>query len=195
MVLAGGAGSRLGPLTDGRAKPAVPFAGTLRLVDFPLYNSLHSGISDVWVVHQHHPESLSDHLSNGPVGPGPHALPRLVAGGTAVQHRLESYWRDVGTLDAYRSAHRDLLGDPPRLDLDDPGWPIRTHGGQRPPARLRPGAAVEDSLVSPACVVCGTVRGSVLGPGVVVEPGASVVDSVVLADTVVRSVAPARVSP
>lgn len=113
--------------------------------------------------------------------------PRLVAGGTAVQHRLESYWRDVGTLDAYWSAHRDLLGDPPRLDLDDPGWPIRSHGGQRPPARLRPGAEVEDSLVSPACVVYGSVRGSVLGPGVVVEPGASVVDSVVLADTVVRS--------
>jgi glucose-1-phosphate adenylyltransferase len=65
MVLAGGAGSRLGPLTDGRAKPAVPFAGTLRLIDFPLSNSLHSGISDVWVVQQHHPESLSDHLSNG----------------------------------------------------------------------------------------------------------------------------------
>ena len=53
-------------------------------------------------------------------------------------------------------------------------------------ASSAPNAAVADSLVSPACVVHGTVRGSVLGPGVVVEPGASVLDSVVLADTVVR---------
>jgi glucose-1-phosphate adenylyltransferase len=65
LVLAGGAGGRLELLTEQRAKPAVPFAGVYRLVDFPLSNCQHSGIADVWVSVQYHPTSLSDHLANG----------------------------------------------------------------------------------------------------------------------------------
>jgi glucose-1-phosphate adenylyltransferase len=65
LVLAGGAGGRLELLTDRRAKPAVPFAGVYRLIDFPLSNCLHSGIADVWVSIQFHPTSLTDHLANG----------------------------------------------------------------------------------------------------------------------------------
>jgi glucose-1-phosphate adenylyltransferase len=65
LVLAGGAGGRLELLTEQRAKPAVPFAGVYRLVDFPLSNCQQSGIADVWVSVQYHPTSLSDHLANG----------------------------------------------------------------------------------------------------------------------------------
>ncbi|MDP9431515.1 MAG: sugar phosphate nucleotidyltransferase [Actinomycetota bacterium] len=65
MILAGGAGGRLELLTDDRAKPAVPYAGNYRLIDFPLSNCRHAGLSDVWIVEQFHPVSLSDHLSNG----------------------------------------------------------------------------------------------------------------------------------
>ncbi len=65
LVLAGGAGGRLELLTDQRAKPAVPFAGVYRLIDFPLSNCQHSKIADVWVSVQFHPTSLSDHLANG----------------------------------------------------------------------------------------------------------------------------------
>ena len=65
IILAGGAGGRLELLTHSRAKPAVPFAGTHRLIDFPLSNCLNAQISDVWVSQQFNPMSLSDHLSNG----------------------------------------------------------------------------------------------------------------------------------
>ena len=65
IVLAGGAGGRLELLTEQRAKPAVPFAGTHRLIDFPLSNCHNAGLSDVWVAQQFNPVSLSDHLSNG----------------------------------------------------------------------------------------------------------------------------------
>lgn len=65
LVLAGGAGGRLELLTEQRAKPAVPYGGTYSLIDIPLSNCLHSGIADVWVVEQHNPASLADHLSNG----------------------------------------------------------------------------------------------------------------------------------
>jgi glucose-1-phosphate adenylyltransferase len=65
LVLAGGAGGRLELLTEQRAKPAVPFAGVYRLIDFPLSNCQHSQLADVWVSVQFHPTSLSQHLANG----------------------------------------------------------------------------------------------------------------------------------
>ncbi|MFZ5872126.1 MAG: glucose-1-phosphate adenylyltransferase family protein, partial [Actinomycetota bacterium] len=65
LVLAGGAGSRLELLTDHRAKPAVPYGGSYRLIDFPLSNCRHSGLRDVWVAQQQHPASLADALVNG----------------------------------------------------------------------------------------------------------------------------------
>src|SRR5918997_6277998 len=65
LVLAGGQGGRLELLTETRAKPAVPFAGVYRLIDFPLSNCQHSLLDDVWVSAQFNPASLSQHLSNG----------------------------------------------------------------------------------------------------------------------------------
>ena len=65
LVLAGGAGGRLELLTEERAKPAVPFGGVYRLIDFPLSNCQHSAIADVWVSVQFHPTSIADHLANG----------------------------------------------------------------------------------------------------------------------------------
>lgn len=65
LILAGGEGGRLGPLTADRAKPVVPFAGTHRLIDFALSNCLHSGLRDVWIVEQSELHTLNDHLANG----------------------------------------------------------------------------------------------------------------------------------
>ena len=65
LVLAGGAGGRLELLTEDRAKPAVPYGGEYRLIDFSLSNAGQSLAQDVWVVQQYHPASLGDHLSNG----------------------------------------------------------------------------------------------------------------------------------
>ena len=65
LILAGGEGGRLEVLTAERAKPAMPFGGVYRLIDFPLSNCLHSGLSDVWVVEQYELHSLNEHLANG----------------------------------------------------------------------------------------------------------------------------------
>ena len=65
LVLAGGEGGRLGPLTEGRAKPVLPFGGVYRLIDFPLSNCHHSRVSDVWVIQQYEAHTLSEHLANG----------------------------------------------------------------------------------------------------------------------------------
>jgi glucose-1-phosphate adenylyltransferase len=65
LVLAGGAGGRLELLTHERAKPAVSFAGSHRLIDFALSNCHNAALQDVWVSQQFNPVSLSDHLANG----------------------------------------------------------------------------------------------------------------------------------
>ncbi len=65
MVLAGGEGERLYPLTRDRAKPAVPFAGNLRLIDFSLSNCLNSGLRRVHVLTQYKSDSLSRHIRLG----------------------------------------------------------------------------------------------------------------------------------
>jgi glucose-1-phosphate adenylyltransferase len=337
LILAGGEGGRLEVLTAERAKPAVPFAGVYRLIDFPLSNCLHSGISDVWVVEQYEPHSLNEHLANGRpwdldrtygglqvlppqqtrsreeedgfaqgnadaiyrhktlireldpdillvlsadhvykldyrevidrhreseaavtlvttrVPPGEDAgrfgvvevdgegrvtgfeykpeaprsdlvttevfvydapalldalerlaaesdgdepklkdfghelIPHLVKEGKAREYRLEGYWRDVGTVDSYWQAHMDLLEPEPGLVLDDPAWPLRTYGTQRLPARIEGSARIGASLISPGCRVAGRVERSVLGPGVVVEEGAEVRDSVLLEKVGVRA--------
>jgi glucose-1-phosphate adenylyltransferase len=65
IVLAGGAGSRLRPLTDERAKPAVPFGGKYRIIDFTLTNCLNSGLRRVLVMTQYKSHSLQKHLRDG----------------------------------------------------------------------------------------------------------------------------------
>jgi len=84
VILAGGAGGRLELLTQERAKPAVSFAGTHRLIDFPLSNCANSGLSDVWVAQAFNPISLSDHLANG----RPWDLDRTMGGLLILQPRL-----------------------------------------------------------------------------------------------------------
>ncbi len=65
MLLAGGQGSRLMPLTDSVAKPAVPFGARYRIIDFPLSNCLNSGIDTVGVLTQYRPMELNDYLGMG----------------------------------------------------------------------------------------------------------------------------------
>ncbi len=98
----------------------------------------------------------------------------------------QSYWRDVGTLDAYWSANMELIGVNPDLNLYDKTWPIWTYQAQNPPAKFvfddeeRRGQAI-DSMVSGGCVVSGaTVKHSLLFSDVRVNSYSTVTDSVVL---------------
>lgn len=76
MILAGGQGSRLGALTKKVAKPAVPFGGKYRIIDFPLSNCVHSGIDTVGVLTQYQPLELNTYIGNG----GPWDLDRSNSG-------------------------------------------------------------------------------------------------------------------
>src|SRR6478736_2536561 len=64
VILGGGAGSRLYPLTSSRSKPAVPIAGKYRLVDIPISNCINSNINRMFVVTQYNSASLNKHIKN-----------------------------------------------------------------------------------------------------------------------------------
>jgi len=112
---------------------------------------------------------------------GEHLLPRLLQQRQVRAVPLPGYWRDLGRPAAYLEGHRDLLAG--KVDVfGDPRRPVISKWQDRAAARLRAGAVVGDSLLSPGCDVAGEVVRSVLGPGVVVEPGARVEDSVIFED-------------
>ena len=325
LILAGGEGERLSILSGVRAKPAVPFGGKYRIIDFSLSNCVNSDINNVIVLTQYNPRSLNDHIGAGrpwdldrstggvrimqpfisrnraaewyqgtadavlqnietirgldadtililagdhiykmdyqpfvqqhrrkradvtiavkrvPLGDaqrfgilaldeddqvvewqekprlpksdlaslgiyvfskrallqwlsedrtdfGAHVIPAMIDGGARVfGHRFEGYWQDVGTVESYWRAHMELLEDHPDLDLYDRDWVIHTRSEERAPARIGPTANVHRSLISHGCLIAGTVERSVLSPGVRVDPGAIVRDSVVMFDAVIRA--------
>src|SRR3954471_9209242 len=65
LVQAGGAGGRMDVLTRERAKPALPYGGVPRLIDFPLSSFVHAGLSDVWVSVEYQVASIDEYLSGG----------------------------------------------------------------------------------------------------------------------------------
>ena len=98
VILAGGQGERLSLLSQKRAKPAVPFAGKYRIIDFALSNCVNSGITDVAVLTQYRPHSLHDHIGIGK----PWDLDRQKGGVVMLQPYIghqESEWYQ-GTADA-----------------------------------------------------------------------------------------------
>jgi glucose-1-phosphate adenylyltransferase len=117
---------------------------------------------------------------------GDHLVPALIARGKTVRHAMEGYWQDLGRPETYVCAHRDLLAG--RLaDFSDASWPIRTNRPPRFGAFVAAGAQITDSLVSGGGTVAGAVTRSVLGPGVVVEAGATVRDSIIFAEVTVAA--------
>ena len=341
LILAGGRGSRLKNMTDWRAKPAVPFGGKFRIIDFPLSNCINSGIRKIGVLTQYKADSLIRHIQSGwgflsgefgefvdlmpaqqrieeswykgtadaiyqnidilrsrnpeyvlvlagdhiykmdygamladhvergadltigcievslkdatdfgvmhvdddrrvldfvekpenpPVMPGrtdtalasmgiyifnssflfeqlikdadtPNSsrdfgkdiIPSVINNYKVsaypfldMQSGEQSYWRDVGTLDAYWAANMELIGVNPDLNLYDSTWPIWTYQAQTPPAKFvfddddRRGQAV-DSMVSGGCIISGSkVRHSLLFSNVRVNSFTTLEDAVVL---------------
>jgi len=327
LLLAGGVGSRLNILVQSRAKPAVPFGGLYRIIDFSLSNVMNSGLTKVGVLTQYKPLSLMRHIGTGeawdftgrsrgvkilpprtgfkdsdwykgtadavrqnidflednpadevvllsgdhiyhmdfyamleyhrhkkadvtvammvvsrseihqfgagiidahnrivdweekPKQPrtnlasmgiyvfnrrylldalardrdeidfGMHILPWAIRKDNVFAYPFYGYWRDVGTIQAYWEANMDLLK--PMSGIQPEKWGIRTNieaegrRADRAPARYGTEAVVKGSMISAGCNIQGTVINSVLAPGVVVERGAMVKDSILFADCVV----------
>jgi len=120
---------------------------------------------------------------------GMHILPRAIENDNVFAYPFYGYWRDVGTIQAYWEANMDVI----RRDsgISPEKWNIRTNieAGtrfpDRPPARFGFNAHVKSSLISAGSNIQGEVINSVIAPGVIVEEGAIVRDSIIFADCTV----------
>lgn len=105
-------------------------------------------------------------------------LPEMLDTYRVFGYRFSGYWRDVGTIDSYWQANMDLLVELPEFDLYNPETAVRTRTAPLPPAKIGPHASVSRSLITEGDIINGHVEHSVLSPGVYVEAGAVVRDSI-----------------
>jgi len=118
---------------------------------------------------------------------GKNIVPQMVERDRVFAYPFNGYWVDFGTIQAYWETNLALLEDQPALDLYDPRWAIQTRSEERPPAKFGLFGDTDQSLIAHGCVINGTVIGSVLSPGVCVERGAVVRDSVIMNDTIIKA--------
>jgi len=97
--------------------------------------------------------------------------------GEVMGYRFDGYWEDIGSIASYYRASLRLLKN--RLMITDADWPIFTRGSDLPPARCADSSRVANSIVADGCIVKGEVTGSILFPGVTVECGARIKDSII----------------
>ena len=119
MLLAGGQGSRLYALTKTVAKPAVPYGGKYRIIDFPLSNCVNSGIETVGVLTQYQPLELSDYIGSGQ----PWDLDRMDAG----VHVLPPYQRNKGA-DWYKGTANAIYQNMVFIERYDPEYVLVLSG-------------------------------------------------------------------
>ncbi|MBM9512297.1 glucose-1-phosphate adenylyltransferase subunit GlgD [Desulfobulbus marinus] len=327
LLLAGGIGSRLNSLVGHRAKPAVPFGGIYRIIDFSLSNVMNSGLKKVGVLTQYKPLSLMAHIGSGeawdftgrtrgvkilpprtgekdsdwykgtadairqnidfiksnpsdqvvllsgdhiymmdfdamlsyhqhkeadvtigmmvvpksqihqfgagivdaenriidweekPKEPktnlasmgiyifdtkyllktlerdrkevdfGMHIIPRAIEKDRVFAYPFYGYWRDVGTIQSYWETNMEIIRENSEISPEEWGIQPNPAYGDRPmdraPSRFVNGCSVTSSLISAGCVIEGTVENSVLSPGVKVEKGAVVTNSIIFDDGVI----------
>jgi glucose-1-phosphate adenylyltransferase len=143
--------------------PAMPGHPDLALASMGIYVFEAEYLYELLEGHDADPDGESDF--------GKHVIPKIVRDGKAIAHPFSrscvrserergSYWRDVGTIDAFWQANIDLTDFEPELDLYDTGWPIWTYSELTPPAKFihnekgRRGQALS-SMVSGGCIISG----------------------------------------
>ena len=115
---------------------------------------------------------------------GKNIIPAMLAAGEKLYaYEFGGYWKDVGTIQSLWEANMELLTDTPPINLYDEPWRIFSRNPNTPPHVIDADACVRGSFICEGCEIFGTVKNSILSTGVIVEKGASVLDSIVMADT------------
>ncbi len=134
-------------------------------------------------------QALEENQADSSYEFGRDIIPKLMRQGRKIYgYKFNGYWGYTRTVQEYWNANMELLGDSPLIDLE--GWGVRTnleHRGVRDfqPALIGPDARVSNAQIYNGCIVEGTVRNSILFPGVQVGPGSVVEDSVIFFSNVI----------
>lgn len=119
---------------------------------------------------------------------GKNIIPDMLESGEKMYaYKFDGYWKDVGTISSLWEANMDLLGSKPVFDINDESWRIYSRNTAKPPQYIGEDAVTDNSLISEGCEIYGTVINSVISPGVLMEKGAVVKDSVIMGDSTVKA--------
>lgn len=115
---------------------------------------------------------------------GKDIIPAMLADGRSMwAYKFVGYWRDVGTIQAFWESNMDLIKRVPEFNLYDKEWRIYTPNPVKPPHYIGLNGIVKTSVIAEGCMIYGKVKNSVLFPGVTVEEGAQVENSIVMSNT------------
>jgi glucose-1-phosphate adenylyltransferase len=119
---------------------------------------------------------------------GKHIIPRMIQESPVYAYKFYGYWKDVGTYDAYLETNLGLIEtvDKIQLDMYDPTWKVYTRSEELPAVKVGSKANIKQALLSNGSIVAGNVTRSVLSPGVIVHPLATVRNSVILNDVEIK---------
>jgi glucose-1-phosphate adenylyltransferase len=110
---------------------------------------------------------------------GKDVIPRLIQKSQVFAYLYDGYWEDIGTVDAYWKANMEFLSSPPPFIPDEAEWPIRTYKPQYGPSFFK-SADVRNSIIGTGCrIQGGSVRHSIISPGVKIAAGARIEESIV----------------
>jgi glucose-1-phosphate adenylyltransferase len=98
-------------------------------------------------------------------------------------YKFQGYWRDVGTIQAFWESNMDLINRIPEFNLYDPDWRIYTPNPVQPAHYIGSNGSVKKSLIAEGCMIYGSVRNSVIFPGVYIDEGAVVEDSIIMSNS------------
>lgn len=115
---------------------------------------------------------------------GKNIIPMMLNEGKSMwAYKFNGYWRDVGTIQAYWESNMDLISRVPDLNLFDPAWKIYTPNPVKPPHYIGPEGSIKKAIVSEGCMIYGSVKNSVIFPGVYIGKGTVIEDSIIMSDT------------
>jgi glucose-1-phosphate adenylyltransferase len=117
---------------------------------------------------------------------GHHIIPPMIKNKDVYSYEFDGYWKDVGTIECLWKTNLALAGPIPEFNLYDEDWKIHTRSKEKPPVKFGYKGKAMQSIVSNGSIINGTVKNSVIGPGVFVEEGAEVRDSVIFNNAVIK---------
>lgn len=130
---------------------------------------------------------IIDHEKHEDSDFGKHIIPMFIEEEKEVfAYRFNDYWKDIGTIDAYWQANIELTHTLPEFNLYDEFWKIYTNIDHQPPQFINDTAIVEKALLSEGCEISGKVYNSVIGPRVIIEEDAMIINSIIMQDTIVK---------
>lgn len=119
---------------------------------------------------------------------GKNIIPAMLKEGRKLWiYNFKGYWKDVGTIQAYWESNMELVKRVPELNLYDQAWKIYSPNLTMPPHYVGRGGSVQTSIVAEGCIIYGSIRRTVIFPGVIIEDGALVEDSIIMANSRIGS--------